>query len=375
MVLTTGCTGRTIKVDNPVFDNAPPRKSLVNSASSDRGVGMASLSDEGVQPVGFSPTSTAPMSATTIVALVNSRPVFLDDVAGDYRKLLESKSELTTDQRNYLLRQHLEKQLPDYVRQEVVVQTLRQKVPADRQKMITDSLEPMFQQITENIKAERELNSDQEFAELLASQGMTVARLRDQFVRVQMVNGYIATLANPPKSVDRTDMVKYYREHIDDYTTEEQVRVAEIIVRFDSHGGQTGASEVMQSVLKQLESGRSFGDVAEAFSDALSSEKKGDIGWIQQGSFADKELEQMLFQLPEGRMTRVLTREDRLELFYITSHRSRTTVAFEDLQKEIEKAILKEKAEAAKDRVIDDLMAKATVETMFDEGFRGHTQF
>ena len=367
LLLLNGCAGRSIKVDNPVFAQAPPRKALVNSASDPAESMMADACQQsGVVPVGFNKTPGAPLEGTSVVAFVNGRPVFLDDVLGGFRQMLESKSEISPDQRDYVMRERLRKQLPAHIDQEIVLQALNQKVPEDRRKMIRESLEPMFEQVTANIKQDRNLQTDQQLNDLLANEGMSIDTLRESFVRIQMVNGYVATLANAPQNVDRQELLDYYHANIADYTTEEKVRFAEIVVRFDQHGGREGAEAVMANVVRQLRSGREFGEVAEAFSDALSSEKKGDMGWIERNSLADQELETSLFDLPEGKMTKVIVKPDRFELYEVISHKQQSTVSFQDVQKEIEKLLLKKKADQAKEKVTDDLRARAIIETIFD---------
>ena len=370
-MLATGCTGRSVKVDNPVFASAPPRKAMVNSASHGTDGRLASNStaaspDGTIQPVGFSANPGTPLTGSSIVAYVNGRPVFLDDVLSGFLQMLEAKTEITADQRNYIIRERLRRQLPAHIDQEIVLQALNQKVPEDRQQMIRDSIEPIFQEVLVKIKQDQNLQTDEQLNQMLAGEGMTINSLRDSFVRVQMINGYISTLANAPQNIDRQELVDYYRSHIEDYTTPEQIRFAEIIVKFDQHGGRKGAEAVMANVVQQLQTGREFGDVAESFSDALSAEKKGDIGWIEQGSLADQELESLLFELPAGQLTKVQVKPERFELYRVISHKQQTTIPFQDVQRDIEKVLLKEKADAAKQKVTDDLKAKAIIETIFD---------
>ena len=371
-VLATGCTGRSIKVDNPVFASAPPRKAMVNRASNAVDAQLASatpalMTDGEIQPVGFSANASMPLTGSSIVAYVNGRPVFLDDVLSGFRQMLEAKTEISAEQRNYIIRERLRKQLPAYIDQEIVLQALNQKVPEDRQQLIRESIEPMFQEVLAKIKQDQNLQTDEQLSQMLAGEGMTINSLRDSFVRVQMINGYISTLANAPQNIDRQELVDYYRSHLQDYTTPEQVRFAEIIVKFDQHGGRKGAEAVMANVVQQLQAGRDFGAVAESFSDALSAEKNGDLGWIEQGALADKELEALLFELPAGQLTKVLVKPERFELYRVISHKQQTTIPFQDVQKDIEKTLLKEKSEQAKTKVTDDLKAKAIIETMFDK--------
>ncbi len=161
-------------------------------------------------------------------------------------------------------------------------------------------------------------------------------------------------------------LANYYQDHVDDYTPDEEVRFAEIVVRFRDHGGVEGAEKVMTTVVTQLLNGQEFGEVAKAMSDTLTAEKRGDVGWIKRGVLSDKVLEDMLFGMPVGKTSPVQIREDRFEVFRILDHRAPTTIPFQEVQLEIEKKLLAELSEAARAKVREDIRKKGIVETIFD---------
>ena len=117
---------------------------------------------------------------------------------------------------------------------------------------------------------------------------------------------------------------------------------------------------------KRLQQEEDFGTVAVELSDALSGEKRGDIGWIKHDSLADKELETMLFEMPSGAMSSVQVRDDRFEVYKVIDHRDPTTVEFQTVQKEIETKLLSQLREEAQKQVLVDLRAKGNIITIFD---------
>lgn len=367
LALVSGCSGRAVKVDNPVFASAPPRRTLVNQSADIEERRLAQAGEaSAIRRVGFDSSGKELLTGTSVVALVNSRPVFLDDVLGGLRPMIEQRPELSDDQRQYIMSEQVRRRLPNYLEQEVVIQALNAKIPEDKRAVIRESLEPTFQKVIADIRKDKGIQTDAELEDLLAGEGMSVQLLRDTFVRAQMVNGYVATLAASPTSIDRTELVEYYRSHIEEYTPAERVRVAEIIVRFEQHGGRPAAEKVMANVLTELKKKRAFGDVAAVFSDALSSEKKGDIGWIERGALADRDLEELLFELPIGGLTRVFVREDRFELYHVINHIRAESIPFEEVQKEIEQLLLKQKADEARKKVVEDLRSRSEIKTIFD---------
>ncbi len=352
-----------------MFTAAPPRRSLVNHSADAEEQRLAQRRPEtdGVTQVGYSRLSKeGPLSGTSVVAEVNGKPVFVDDVLGGARHIIENDERLPDEQRQAVLESELRKRLPKYVEDQLIIQALEQKIPEDKRKLIGDSLEPRFQELLEDIKTKEEFVTDQQLNDRLATENTSIDQLRDNFTRMQMVEGFVTTLCNVPETIDRDELVRYYQDHIGDYTPDEEVRYAEIVVRFRDHGGIHGAEKVMTTVVTQLDDGQDFGDVAQAMSDTLSAEKRGDVGWLKRNALTDKELEAMLFDMPVGKMSSVQTREDRFAVFKVVDHRASTTTPFQDVQKSIEEKLLAQRRSDARAKVREDIRQKGIVETIFD---------
>ncbi len=323
-----------------------------------------------VQAVGFSKFSDTVLSGTSVVAEVNGKPIFLDDVLGGARQIIERDTSLPDDKRQMVLLSTVRKRLPKYIEDELIVQALEKKIPEDKRKTIRESLEPEFQKVVTSIKDKEGFVTDQQLNERLAMEGISITQLRDNFVRMQMVEGYVGSMCKVPETIDREVLLKHYRNHIDDYTPIEEVRFAEIVIRFADHGGQEGAEQAMAAVVTQLQNGKDFGDVAQAMSDTLTSEKRGEIGWIKRGSLSDKDLEDLLFNLPAGELSIVQTRTDRFEVYKVIAHRNPGTASFQDVQKDIEEQLVKKLRDEARKKVRKEIRSKGNIVTMFGDEFK-----
>ncbi len=367
-----GCNGRSIKVENPVFADAPPRRSLVNhSADAEERKLVMAQQNQGtdVQPVAFSESSGAPLTGTSVVAEVNGKPVFLDDVLGGARQIIERDPNLPDDKRQMVLMMTLRKRLPKFIEDELIVQALEKKIPKDKREAIRESLEPQFQEVVNGIKQKEGLISDQQLNDRLANEGISLDQLRDNFVRMQMVEGYIGSMAKSPETIDREVLLAHYHAHIDEYTADEEVRFAEIVVRDRDHGGREQSEKVMTTVVNQLQGGKDFGAVAQAMSDTLTAEKRGEVGWIKRGSLNDKALEDMLFEMPNGEMSSVQVRKDRMEVYKVIAHRNPGTTPFQEVQQDIEEYLIKSGKHEARAKVRKDIIGKGNVKTMFGDDF------
>ncbi len=374
-LLTTGCKGRSVKYDNPVFEPAPPRKSLINKAADAEeqrlfGANSESDAEPGSDPAtpfrsaGLERLSSGPLTGNSVVALVNGHPVFLDDVLSGVRQMVENNPQLSDQQRQVILQAQLKNRLPKYVEDELIVQQVKIKVPKDRQEMIRESLEPKFQETLEAIRKKENKATIQELDDFLAGQGTSVEELRQSFQRIQMVEGYLSSLVKVPEKVDREELLRYYEDHLRDYSSEEKVRVAKIVVR--PKAGDTGEAEQQaEELLTRISQGENFQDLAAEVAEPVNREKRGDLGWISRGALAP-ELEDLVFALAVGEVSAPRVLPDRVELYSITDRHEPSTVPFQQVQTEIEETLLNQKREAARRDVRDEIRSRGSIQTVLD---------
>ena len=362
LLFTTGCQGKSLIDENPVFAQAPPRGALTNRSTTE----VAESEQSDIRVVSMAHT-TEQLGGNSVVAEVNGTPIFVDDLIGSVRLAVEAEPSLTDEQRQAIMYKQIRDRLDAYVEQEIVLQALNKAVPADRQELINESLEEPFQEIIADIKAKNNVTTDAELNEVLAEEGVSIDLLRESFVRIQKVQGYIGTLATAPQNIDRPEIVAYYRDHQEDFTNEERIRWQEIVVYYDSDEQRAAAQQKMNGILQQLRAGADFGDLAADQSDTLSAEKRGDMGWLVPGSLSDKELENQLMSMKSGQVTQVYDRSNRLELYRVAEHQYAETQPLQDVQQQIEQQLKQNKLAEARKDVLEKLRGQATVVTMFDE--------
>lgn len=355
-VLSSGCSGRSIKEDNPVFTAAPPRRSLVNSEADmeeQRLVEQQQRGGKDVLQTGHSKLSSGPLTGSSIVALVNGRPVFLDDVLGGVRTIVENDPRIPGEARQQVLMSELARRIEKYTDDELVVQAVEQKIPADKRKAIEESLEPRFQEVLEGIREKEGKTTIAELDDFLSSQGTSVDQLRENFFRMQMVEGYITSVIKVPEKIDREDLLRYYEDHLDDYTPQDQIRFAKIVVRHQDHGGPAGAEEIMGQIVTQLSQGSDFGEVAKTMSD-FKPETKGDMGWVNRESL-NVELADVLYRTPVGEVSAVQSLDGRYEIYKVIDRNEPKSIPFADVQQEIEEKMLTELKQKAREEVREEI--------------------
>ncbi|MCA9060058.1 MAG: peptidylprolyl isomerase [Planctomycetaceae bacterium] len=367
VALLAGCHGKSIKEDNPVFAAAPARVSMLNHDADAQEIARSRAGKSGIAQVSFADTPDQELTGTSVVAEVNGHPIFVDDVLDGFAARLEQAPDLSAAQRDEILRNELRKRLSKRIDEEIVLDALYAKIPEDRRQMLQQTLEgEPFEKFISFVKQDAKVESDADLEAHLARQNVSIDDLRRSFVRFQMTDGFLQTLASTSNVVDRSEIVSYYEAHRDEYTSKERVRVAEIVVRFDDHGGRQGAEEVMTEIVTLLQQKRTFSEVAEKYSGRQSAQNGGDIGWLARGDLSDRELEQELFLLEAREMTPVMVRPDRFEVYQVIQHERPKTRTLAEMQQDIEAEILKQRVKTAKGEAMEGLRSKAVVQTIFD---------
>ncbi|MDA1230612.1 MAG: peptidylprolyl isomerase [Planctomycetota bacterium] len=328
---------------------------------------LAESSEQEILPVACHIIGVTPLTGSSVIATVNGKPIFVDDILGGARRRIEVDPNLSDEQRQIILLSSLRARTRGYTEDELVVQAMEATIPEDKRKLIRDSLEPAFQEVCQKMMKDQKMTLDDELDRWLEGQGFTRREMKDAFIRRQSVVGYVQSNIQAPSQIDRKPLVKYYEAYIEDHAHGEEVRFAEIVVRFSEHDGPAGADEIMNQVLERLQQEEDFGTLAGELSDALSGEKCGDIGWIKRGSLVDKDLEEMLFDMPAGTMSSVKSYRDRLEVYKVTDRRDAKGIdEFEAVQQDIENKLLADLRNAAKKRFMDSLRDEGKIVTIFD---------
>jgi len=365
VVTFTGCEGRNLSTENAVFSSLPPRSSLVNNASRNReSIADANETSDIVQV--SSSSSTDLLKGNTVVAEVNGRPIFVDDIAGSIRLTLQAEQQLTDSQRQELLRGEIKKRLDQRVDEEIVLHALQKKLPEEQRENLKEHLATAFEDYLVQIRTQAGAESNEQFDQILAQQGMSVPLLREAFFRIQMVNGFVESLSEQKleASPGRPELLEYYRSHKDEFTPEERLRWQEIRIS----KSEPDARKRMADVVSKLVNDKAdFGEVAREHSDSSSADDDGNKGWLTRGALIDKSLEKELFSLKGGEMTRVLDTDQYYSIYRVARHEFAEPRPFESVQDEIKETMQSGERTEAKKKVLEELRSKASVRTIFDD--------
>jgi peptidyl-prolyl cis-trans isomerase D len=168
-------------------------------------------------------------------------------------------------------------------------------------------------------------------------------------------------------AVSTADLQSYYNNHRDQYRLPEQVKVSHIWVKMPLPGadGKIDDKQVAEAqhraddLLKQLQSGAKFEDVAKKYSeDPGSANVGGSLGWIGKGQ-TSAEFEKVAFSLPKGQVSGVVKSSDGFHIIRIDDKQEAHMKTLDEVKAQIEPILKQQKAQQAAQRQAETMLGQA----------------
>ena len=155
------------------------------------------------------------------------------------------------------------------------------------------------------------------------------------------------------------ELEAYYRENIDRYLTEEEVRVSQIFVVPASHQAAKESFQQLREARERLLDGADFDRIALEVGDKVEDEI--DLGFYKRGETMP-ELEAITFSMRDGEISPVVATHYGFHIFKVTGRRKPGPIPFEELRDEVGQHFLQDRRERLMNKLIDSLKARATIE-------------
>jgi parvulin-like peptidyl-prolyl isomerase len=144
---------------------------------------------------------------------------------------------------------------------------------------------------------------------------VTVVEKRDEMRRERL----IADLAADVPDATPAELQKYYTQHQEEFRTDEELRVRQILVHDEN---------LANEIIAKLKSGTSFADLSAQYSTAPNAKQGGEIGFVSRGELP-KMFEDELFRLNPGEVSPVIRTESSFHIFQVDDRRPAGTLDLE----------------------------------------------
>jgi len=148
------------------------------------------------------------------------------------------------------------------------------------------------------------------------------------------------------------DIESYYEENKEDYWQEEEVHALNILVETE---------EIANEVMKKLEEGQEFTELAKEFSSSSTASSGGDIGFISKGTLTSK-IEEQLFVLETGEISEIIPTERGFHIFKIVDKNPSRYLELSDVKEEIRGQLTPIKQQEAFNQYLQEIEDSSTIE-------------
>jgi parvulin-like peptidyl-prolyl isomerase len=287
-----------------------------------------------------------------IAAVVNDDPITFSQV----RELVGSKEKSA---RETLKGQELVEKI-----KEIRLQAINDLI--DRQLILQEFKTSKFQ-IPEHFVEDRiqtvvreEFGGDRAaFVRTLAAQGYTLNRFKQMETEKMIVQAMRSQMVKGDVIVPDGKILAYYREHLADYTTEEQIKLRMLTIRKSEAGGDT-RRKLLEEIRSKIVEGAEFQDLARMYSEDSTQEAGGDWGWINRRTL-NESLTKIAFSLKPGKVSDIIELGNSYYLLYVEAKKNATTKPLAEVRDEIEKKLIQEERQKKQQEWIAKLRKKAFI--------------
>jgi peptidyl-prolyl cis-trans isomerase D len=167
--------------------------------------------------------------------------------------------------------------------------------------------------------------------------------------------------------VTHDDLQTYYNQHRDEYRAPEQIKVSHIWIKMPLPGpdgkidpkAESDAQHRADDVLKQLQNGGNFDELAKKYSeDTGSANVGGSLGWIGKSQMG-ADFEKAADALPKGKISGVVKTVDGFHIIRVDDKQDAHMKTLDELKTQIEPIVKQQKAQDAVQKQAEDLAQAA----------------
>lgn len=155
----------------------------------------------------------------------------------------------------------------------------------------------------------------------------------------------------------------YYDANIENYLSQEEIRVSQIFIEPSSHDAAREAYTALREVREQLLDGKDFDEAAREH--GSDEDRDIDLGFMKQGETMP-EVEAITFSMRIGEISPIVATHYGFHLFKLTDRKEPAPIPVEEVEGITEQIVLERRNEAV-EAVITDLKEKGSVEEVPEE--------
>ena len=317
-----------------------------------------------------------PCEGAQVLAWVGDDVILASEVMPDYQEIMSRipKSQLASrpqDRLEFEKKALIAKILQQRIETKLLCQEAKRTIPEEGLPDIKRKIAKHFEEKELPRRIEKAgVTSRQALDEKLRAIGSSVDRMKRAYIEQSLAYEWLRQQKGPDPKVSHQQMLDYYEEHAADFETPARARWEKLAVRKPRYGDPQEARARLAQMGNQVIRGISMAD-------ALKAQPQGDLqceggvqGWVTQGNFeVSRGLEQAIFGLPVGKLSRIFEDGDFLYIVRVLQREEFQRTPFEDpeVQKQIREKLEKTRRKEQVQEYLAKLREEIPVRTVFDD--------
>jgi len=292
-----------------------------------------------------------------VLAEVNEEVITREDIFGPLRSQMRQwRKELPPEEFEARCRAVVDLRLREAISERLVIQEAKRRL-SDAQK---EELEATLGQVRKDLVAGA--GSMLLLEERLKAEGSTVEKTMERERERILVQRFLRERIAPTIHITRSELLDYYNKiRAERYEKEARIQLRLIMIRKSEFPEEAQARALADAVLQRAESGEDFAKLARQYSRDAMAEKGGDWGYVTQGAFGVRAVNDALFALVRGGIAPLVETADAFYVVKAEDRQDGRTVPFTEVQAEMEDEIRDAKYNQTVSRYIQDLYGKSYV--------------
>lgn len=293
-----------------------------------------------------------------VVAVVNSQVITLHELENRIRELT-----------GYTSQELREKSRDGYLetRRKVLDDLIDQKIALERIKELEIKVEPKeVDEAIERIKQDNQLTQEDLVARL-KERGMTYEAYRKS-IRTELERARLINYEVQSKIVLTDEAVqKYYREHMDEFSSGGRVRLGLIFLRQKDPEDRNEAKALMQKaeeIRSMLQAGEDFGKLARQFSSGPGAREGGDLGMFKIAEL-DPGMARQIEGLSAGEVAKPIIRPDGIRIIKVLEKETEGVKPLDQVKNAIQSILFREEVERRYAAWLHESRKKAYIKVIF----------
>jgi peptidyl-prolyl cis-trans isomerase SurA len=308
-----------------------------------------------------------------VVAVIGAGNVITDqEVLESVRQRMGEYVQLTGHEREAKERALYVEELRKVIERELILDEMFQRLKKAKPGVIDElkdfAAKAADRQLREFKKFYR-VRTDDEFRDLLASQGLTLPVIRRQLERQMMADEYVRSmLKEKGRAVGLGEIHDYYLKNPGEFATDDRVKWLDVFVSFNRFATAREAFDHAEAIRRQAAAGADFVALSRQHDHGLAGQQNGEGVGQKRGEIRPADVEPAVWALRPGEVSGLIETPAGYHVVKVVEREHAGTRPFDPkVQAEIREKLTKRLREQEYRRLVEELWRKAAIRVL-DEG-------